>query len=59
MMKRIAQLVSWLALAGTLVPSCIFYYQGMELAQVKLWMLVFTVVWFLVTPVWMEHKIES
>ena len=58
-MKRIAQLISWLALAGVLLPSCIFYCQGMELAQVKLWMLVFSVVWFLATPVWMEHKVGS
>lgn len=58
-MRRIAQLISWLALAGTLVSSCLFYCDRMELAQVKLWMLVFTVVWFLATPVWMEHKVRS
>jgi hypothetical protein len=58
-MRRIAQLISWLALVGTLVPSCIFYCQWMELAQVKSWMFVFTVVWFLATPVWMEYKVES
>jgi hypothetical protein len=58
-MKRIAQVVSWLALAGTLVPACIYYGQGIDLAQVKLWMLVATVAWFVATPIWMEHKVGS
>lgn len=58
-MKRIAQLISWLALAGTLAPSCIFYGQGMELVHVKLWMLVSTAAWFLATPIWMEHKVGN
>jgi hypothetical protein len=58
-MRRIAQVISWLALAGTLGSSCLFYGECLELSQVKLWMLVFTVVWFLATPVWMERKTES
>ena len=58
-MKRIAQTISWLALAGTLAPACIFYCQGLDLAQVKLLMLAFTVAWFLATPTWMEHKVGS
>jgi hypothetical protein len=56
-MKRIAQVISWLALAGTLAPACIFYCHGIDMAQLKLWTLVATAAWFLATPLWMEHKV--
>jgi hypothetical protein len=55
-MKRIAQLISWLALAGTILPSCIFYCQGTQLDQVKSWMLGCAAVWFLMTPAWMGSE---
>jgi len=55
-MKRFAQIISWLALAGTLLPSCLFFAGQMELAQAKNWMLAAALVWFIATPLWMEHK---
>jgi hypothetical protein len=58
-MKRFAQLISWSALACTLVPPCVFYAGGMDLAQVQRWMLVSAVAWFLATPIWMEHNVEG
>jgi hypothetical protein len=58
-MKRIAQLISWLALAGTLAAACAFYGQYIDLRQVEQWMLVSAVAWFLATPLWMEHKVGS
>ncbi len=55
-MKRVAQIISWLALAGTLLPACLFFAGRIDLAQVKAWMLAAAIVWFLATPIWMEHK---
>ncbi len=55
-MKRLAEIVSWLALAGALLPACLFFADQMDLNRAKEWMLAATVVWFLATPLWMEHK---
>ena len=55
-MKRVAQTFSWLALAGTLLPPCFLFAGRIGLDHVKVWMLVSTVVWFIATPFWMEHK---
>ncbi len=58
-MRTLAQIVSWLALAGTIGPALLFYVDRMSLPHVKLWMLVSTAVWFAVTPLWMERKKAS
>ena len=55
-MKRIAQTISWLALAGTLLPACLLFADQIDLNRAKAWMLAATVVWFIATPLWMEHK---
>jgi len=55
-MKRVAQIISYLALAATLLPALLFFADKLELPVVKLWMLVATGVWFVATPLWMEHK---
>jgi hypothetical protein len=55
-MKTVAQIISMLALAGTILPPLLFLSGGMELAQVKWWMLVATILWFSATPLWMERK---
>lgn len=55
-MKRIAQTMSWLALAGTLLPACLFFAGRIGRPEVEMWMLVATGVWFIATPLWMEHK---
>jgi hypothetical protein len=56
-MKRIAALISWLALAAAIAPALLFFFDKMTLDAVKLWMLVATVVWFVTAPLWMEHKV--
>ena len=48
--------ISWLALAGAIIPPCVFLGGGMELPQVKTWMLVSTVIWFATVPLWMGRK---
>ena len=55
-MKRIAQIISYLALAATLLPAVLFFMDKLELPVAKLWMLVAALVWFIATPLWMEHK---
>lgn len=54
--RPILQVVSWLALAGTVLPSCLFVANSMELDSVKTAMLVATVVWFVATPLWMQRN---
>ena len=55
-MRRTYQVISWLALAATVLPSVIFMAGKMDLDRVKLWMNASMVVWFVVTPLWMERK---
>lgn len=52
-MRRILQTLSWLALAGTLLPAVLYFTGSLELDAVKRWMLVATVAWFAITPSWM------
>jgi len=55
-MKRIAQIISYLALAATLLPAVLFFTDKIELPLAKAWMLAAALVWFVATPLWMEHK---
>jgi hypothetical protein len=58
-MKKIAQIISVLALLGTLAPALLFFNGTMDLASVKTWMLIATVVWFVSATLWMEHKVAD
>lgn len=51
-----AQVVSWVALAGVIVPGLLYLAGSTELARVQGLMLISTVVWFIATPLWMERK---
>ena len=42
-MRSLARAVSWLSLAGTILPPLLFFADRMSLDQVKLWMAVATV----------------
>ena len=55
-MRRLAQLVSGFALFGTILPALLFFAGRMPLDQVKFWMLVATLSWFVAAPMWMEHN---
>jgi len=54
--RLVYQLLSWVSLAATIVPSLIFMAGKMDLDRVKLWMVISMIVWFVVTPLWMERK---
>lgn len=55
-MKTIAVAASVIALAGTIVPACLYVAGRLDLDAVKLWMLASTLVWFAATPVWLKEK---
>lgn len=55
-MKRLAQILSAVALVATLVPPCLFFADHISLASMQQWLLGATVLWFIATPLWMEHK---
>jgi hypothetical protein len=55
-MKRIAQVISIIALVGTILPPCLFFADKLSLTATQQWMLGAAVVWFIATPFWMEHK---
>jgi len=58
--RRMLQTLSWMALAGTLVPAILYVTGAVTLASVKTWMLAATVVWFVTTPLWMDrHEARS
>lgn len=54
-MRLTLQLISFAALAATIAPPVMFLVSGGSLDAVKVWMLGATVVWFVVTPLWMER----
>jgi hypothetical protein len=56
MTRRIVQIVSWLSLAGTILPSIMFLAGRIDLEQAKNWLLAATVAWFIATPLWMGRE---
>jgi len=55
-MKRLAQAVSALALAATILPAFLFFTDRLPLDSMKTWMLVSTVLWFATAPMWIQIK---
>ena len=54
MLKYIAQIVSWICLIVLVMPSVLFLAGKLtSLDQVKLIMLIATILWFVSTPLWM------
>jgi hypothetical protein len=56
-MPRVAlQVVSWIALIGTILPSVLFLTDRMSLDASKGWLLGATIAWFIATPLWMGRE---
>jgi hypothetical protein len=55
-MMMTARILSWLALAGTIVPALLFFNDQATLDQTKSWMLASTVLWFATAPAWMDRR---
>ncbi|RJP22298.1 MAG: hypothetical protein C4527_22005 [Candidatus Omnitrophota bacterium] len=58
-MKILFRILSLVALIGTVLPSMLYCGGNMELDTVKWLMLCFTIVWFIITPLWMNQKPAS
>ena len=58
-MRTVAQIISWLAILGTILPSCAFLLGYLSLDQCKFQMLVAAIVWFAVTPLWMGRQQQA
>lgn len=58
-MRRLLQLISWIALLGTVGPSALYVAGTMQLPQAKVVMLISTVAWFTSTPFWMGRPPET
>jgi hypothetical protein len=54
-MKRMAQILSGLALAGTLLSAGLVFAQKLDLVAAQHWMLGLAALWFMATPWWMER----
>jgi ACR3 family arsenite efflux pump ArsB len=55
-MRTLLQIISWLALAGTILPALLYLFGSLDLVRVKWWMLLATIVWFVTVPLWMGRK---
>ncbi len=58
-MKKIAETVSYLALALVVVAPSLFYAEKITLEASKQLLLLATIVWFASTPLWMGRKREG
>lgn len=54
-----AKIISWISLIALIVPSILFLAGRMELDQVKMVMLISTIVWFVTAATWMWRKEQS
>ena len=55
-MRCFAQIVSWIALAVTILPSILFLAGTIDIHLMNLIMLMGTAGWFIITPFWMGRK---
>jgi hypothetical protein len=54
-MKRIAQIISAMALAGTLLPPCLLFAGHISQVTMQTALLVAALAWLIATPFWMDH----
>ncbi len=57
--RRTLQGISWLALGLTILPSMLYLAGRMELDPAKWLMLLATIVWFVITPLWMGREVNE
>jgi hypothetical protein len=55
-MKRIAQVISWIALAATILAPMIYLAGTMTLPMMITCLNVAAIVWFIATPIWMKRS---
>ena len=55
-MKILIKIGSFVSLVLTIVPSLIFFTGGLELSQMKIYMGVGMVLWFVTAPFWINKS---
>ncbi len=58
-MKTLLKILSYLALAGTIVPSIMVFMEKMDIDTNKNIMTVSMVLWFITAPFWVNKKAEE
>jgi uncharacterized membrane protein YdbT with pleckstrin-like domain len=58
MNQKTLKIVSWTALAATIVPSILSFLGLLNLNMVSGIALIGTIVWFVATPLWMDREPE-
>ena len=58
-MKNLLKTGSFVSLALTIVPSLIFFAGDLELSQMKVYMGVGMVLWFVTAPFWINKSSKS
>lgn len=59
MKNSIIKIISYLALAGTIIPSLMVFFSGLDLQQNKNIMAVSMIIWFATAPFWINRKSEE
>jgi hypothetical protein len=59
MKYTILKIVSYLALAGTIIPSLLVFFGDMDIQLNKNIMFVSMIVWFATAPLWINKKIST
>jgi len=54
-MKKVTRILSYLALAGIVLPPFLYFGGSITLSVTQTVMLVATILWFASAPLWMEH----
>jgi hypothetical protein len=57
-MRTVLQCMSWVVLLGAIVPALLFLFGLITLDQCKWIMLITTIAWFVVTPLWMGRGLK-
>ncbi len=55
-MNLILAIICYAALIGTILPSILYMAGSISLDQVKQYMLYATILWFVVSPIWMRPQ---
>ncbi len=58
-MKILIKIGSFLSLVLTIVPSIIFFVGNLELSQMKVYMGIGMVLWFVTAPFWINKPSKS
>jgi hypothetical protein len=59
MKYTILRIISYLALAGTIIPSLMVFFGDMDLQINKTIMTISMIVWFVTAPFWINKKSEE